>query len=169
MTSLVRNIDEKLYANASNALWWFFFILCSIIAQKYFSGLDFLIIGFIILLQEEDLKQILFLAPLLFFIQESISTFAFGSTLLWYFSAFALLIIGKLLFEVENFLFMFLYSSALSFVRIGIFAFMASLEEISYNSVTVADSSVLQALVMPLVWSLLIFTRPKRTEEPVVV
>ncbi len=161
------NKEEKLSTDLTNTLWWFFFIVFAVIAQKYFSGIDFLIIGFIILLQEEKLKQILILAPILFFLQESISTFAFGSTILWYFSAFALLIIGKLLFEVENFLFMFLYSSALSFMRIAIFEFMAQLEGMNYNITYVADTSVLQALVMPVAWTLLTFTRPKHFDEPV--
>ncbi len=149
-----------------NSIWWFVFILFAIIGQMLFSGLDFLIIGFIILLQEQDLKQFLIISPFLFFLHESISTFSFSSTILWYVATFALLIIARFIFEVENFLFMFLFSSALSFAQVGLLGFMAQLQGIDYHMNYVLDLSVLQALSMPVIWYALKFIRP-RFEEPV--
>ncbi len=149
-----------------NSIWWLIFILLAIIGQMLFAGLDFLIIGFIILLQEQDVKQLVIIAPILFFLHEGISTLSFGSTILWYVTAFTFLIIARFIFEVENFLFMFLFSSALCFAQVGLLAFMARLEGIDYHLNYVLDLSVLQALTMPVIWYLLKFIRPKQ-EEPV--
>ncbi len=151
-----------------NGMWWLVFMLLAIIGQMIFSGLDFLIIGFIILLQEQDLKQFLIIAPILFFLHEGISTFLFGSTILWYITAFTFLIIARFIFEVENFLFMFLFSSAICFAQVGLLGFMARLEGIDYHLNYVLDLSVLQALTMPIIWYILKLIRPKN-EEPVAI
>ncbi len=147
-----------------NGIWWLLFVIIAIIGQMLFAGLDFLIIGFILLLQEEDLKQCCIIAPFLFFLHESISTFAFGSTMLWYITAFVFLIIARFIFEVENFLFMFLFSSALCFAQVGLLGFMARLQGIDYHLNYVLDFAVLQALTMPIVWYLLKLIRPKQEE-----
>lgn len=145
-----------------NIVWWFLFFCFAIIGQSHFNEIDFLILGFILLLQEENVKQFFCVLPFLFLIHEGTSTFAFGSTLLWYIVIFALMIIGKCLFEVENFLFMFLFSSATAFSHIAVYILMARLQNIQYNLTELSDSSVLQALITPCLWYLLSFTRPKK-------
>ncbi len=150
-----------------NVLWWLIFITFAIIGQSIFEGIDFLIIGFIFLLQEEDLKQFLIIAPILFLIHEGMSTFYFGSTLLWYVATFLLLILGRCLLEIENFLFMFLFSSTLAFTHIIVFVLMASLQDIDYSIHNLLDDSVLQALIMPCIWYVLSFTRPQKSESVV--
>ncbi len=150
--------------NFINFLWWILYIIFAIFMQKNFPGLDILIIGFIILLQEEDLKQLLTIAPILFLIQESFSSFAFGSTLMWYMSAFLLIVISKWLFEVENFLFMFLFASALSLFQIFIYMLFARLQGIEYVAQDLMDRSVIQALVTPVIWWVITLLRPKKQE-----
>ncbi len=150
-----------------NAFWWCIFIIIATLLQKSFVGIDFYIIGFIILLQEEDYRQMLFVAPVLFLIQEGITTFSFGTTLMCYFSAIILIIMGRWLFEVENFLFMFLFSSALSFSYILIFMLFSRLQGIPYSQQELMDYNVIQALVMPLLWWIAVFLRPKRVESAI--
>ncbi len=151
-----------------NIVWWITFIVFALIIQKNFPTLDILIIGFIILLQEDDMKQFLCIAPILFLIQESLSSFFFGTTLLWYVSAFILIVLSRWLFEVENFLFMFLFSSALAIARIAIFMLFARLQSVLYFPEELMDTSVIQALVLPLVWWVLTFLRPKKVDLVIV-
>ncbi len=154
--------------NLYNSLWWIAFIIGAVLTQKNYPGLDFLILGFLILLQEEDLKQFFILSPILLLLQESVSTFPFGSYLMWYFSAIVLIFLSKWLFEVENFLFMFLFSSTLSFIHLGIFMLMSRLQGIDYNLENLMDISVIQALIMPLIWWVLVRLRPQQEETTII-
>ncbi len=151
-----------------NIIWWILFIIFALLMQNNFAHLDILIIGFIILLQEDDLKQILYIAPVLYLLQESLSSFAFGTTLLWYMAAFVLIVLSRWLFEVENFLFMFLFSSALAVARIGIYMLFARLQNLEYFSSELMDTSVVQALVMPIIWWFFSLLRPKKVDAVIV-
>lgn len=152
-----------------NVIWWLVFIFCAVTAQSIFVGFDFLIIGFVILLQEADIKQFSILAPIFLLIHEGMSTFPFGSIMLWYISAFGVMVLSNWLFETKNFLFMFLFSSILSFLYIGVYVLMSQLQGVEYFIPELMDNSVIQALIMPILWWLILLIRPSKVEDPVVL
>lgn len=142
-----------------NILWWFTFSCIAITLQAFMPGVDFLIPGFIVLLQERSIKQFLVVTSIFLILQEGMGTMAFGSVLLWYFTAVALFIIGKWLFEVESLAFILLLSIALSITRYAILLLFANLQDIYVNEARLFDYSVYQALLMPFLWNVASFTR----------
>ena len=50
--------------------WWAFFMACAIVLQAAVPGLDVLTVGLIILLQERDYKNMLWLLPVFILLQE---------------------------------------------------------------------------------------------------
>lgn len=142
-----------------NILWWFSFTFIAITLQSYVAGVDFLIPGFIVLLQERSIKQFLWVTGIFLILQEGMGTMAFGSVLLWYFSAVALFILGKWLFEVQSLAFILLLSIALSATRYAILVLFANLQDLYINESRLFDYSVYQALLMPFLWNIASFTR----------
>ncbi len=148
-----------------NFIWWLCFVLGALIGQKLFSGFDFLIVGFILLLQEEDLKQLAMVAPVLLLIQESISTFAFGSVLLWYVIAVVLTFVARWLFQTRTFFFILSFSTLLSFSQIGIYFIMKNLQGIDVHlSEHFIEFRIIQSLIIAVTWKLASSTRPKPVE-----
>ena len=64
-----------------NICWWFFFIAAAICLQALAPGLDVLAVGIIILLQERDYKNMLWLLPLFVLLQEGMGTRVFGGVI----------------------------------------------------------------------------------------
>ncbi len=147
-----------------NVAWWFLFIVCSIIATKFFPGIDFLVIGFIILLEEEDIKQLLIMTPLLLVIQESTTTLSFGSILLWYSCIYILVTVGRWLFVTRTILFMIPFCLIASVLQAMIFIFMVMLEgvKIDISLTSLIEKQLAQAIVMCFLWWGLMQIRPAK-------
>ena len=136
----------------ANVLWWLIFICLGVFLQAGFSGLDFLLPGLIIAIQERRAVQLIWVLLIFTVLQEGMGSMAFGSTLLWYMSTMILFYLGYSLFEVENFLFIFLLSGCLAAVHIGIMHLMAELQNLPLNNNRLIEESVYQALVTPFIW-----------------
>ena len=127
--------------------------------QGLTPGLDALAVGIIILLQERDYKNMLWLLPLFVLLQEGMGTRVFGGVIVWYAAIIVLFKLGRWLFEVENFIFIFLLSSCLGAAYYGVAWLMAPLQDIPFNVQDTLDKSLIQALFLPFAWRLLIATR----------
>ena len=138
--------------NWGNRIWWFMYICLGIFLQAGFSGLDFLLPGLIVAIQERKPVQLIWVLLIFTVLQEGMGSMAFGSTLIWYVSTSALFYLGYSLFEVENFLFIFLLSGCLAATHIGIMHGMAILQNLPLNFNRLIEESVFQALVTPFVW-----------------
>lgn len=136
----------------------------SICAQSLAPGLDVLVVGLIILLQEKDYRAMLWLLPLFCLLQEGIGTRPFGSALVWYASVIMLFNTGRWLFEARNFLFIFLLSACLGGVYFGISWLMAPLQNLEFNVADAIDKSLVQAIFMPFAWRMISAIRPAREE-----
>ncbi len=148
-----------------NFVWWLCFVLGALIAQKLFPGFDFLIVGFILLLQEEDLMQLAIVTPFLLLIQESISTFSFGTVLLWYVIAIVLTVLAKWLFQTRTFFFILTFSLLLSFSQTVVYFIMQGLDGTeSQLADHYLEFRIIQALIIALTYKLAIITRPKVVE-----
>lgn len=142
-----------------NTCWWLFFMAAAICLQALAPGLDVLAVGIIILLQERDYKNMLWLLPLFVLLQEGMGTRVFGGVIVWYAAIMVLFRLGRWLFEVENFVFIFLLSSCLGAAYYGVAWLMAPLQDIPFSVQDTLDKSLIQALFLPFAWRLLIATR----------
>lgn len=87
--------------------WWLCFMAGAIVLQAAVPGLDVLTVGLIIMLQERDYKNMLWLLPLFILLQEGMGTRPFGAVIVWYAAVVLMFKMGRWLFEVENFIFVF--------------------------------------------------------------
>ena len=95
-----------------NICWWIFFMATAVCLQALVPGLDVLAVGLIILLQERDYKNMLWLLPLFVLLQEGMGTREFGGSSSGTAAVIALFKLGRWLFEVENFISSFCFPPA---------------------------------------------------------
>lgn len=147
--------------------WWICFIIFSVCIQALAPGIDVLVVGIIILMQEKDYRAMLFLLPLFCFLQEGMGTTPFGTIMIWYAAVILLFIIGQWLFEASNFIFIFLLSACLGISYFGIFWVMTHLQGLSFDVGAAMDKSLAQAVFMPFAWWMLVTLKKmlKKTEE----
>ncbi|MDR1777542.1 MAG: hypothetical protein LBR31_06915 [Desulfovibrio sp.] len=142
-----------------NLIWWSLFIVTAIAVQALLPGLDVLVVGLLILLQERDYKNLLWLAPLFIFLQEGVGTRFFGSSMLLYTVTTLFLRMGQWLFEVESFFFIVLLSACLVAPYYALDWLMAPLQNISFDTDKTLEKCLLQALFLPFAWRILTLTR----------
>lgn len=142
-------------------LWWMAFALIAVAFQSCFPGLDALLVGEILLLQERDYKNALWVIPFFILLQEGLGTCAFGTSIILYATTFVLFRLGRWLFEVENFVFIFLLSTCIGIAYFGIFWLMAPLHDSTFESHEFMDICLIQALYIPLAWKILVLLRPR--------
>ena len=136
--------------------WWLAFLAVGVCVQALAPGLDGLAVGLIILLQERDYKNLAWLLPLFVLVQEGIGTRPFGAVIVWYAATIVLFRLGRWLFEVENFVFVFLLSACLGAAYYGVTWLMAPLQNLAFNVEDTLDKALMQALFMPFAWRLLV-------------
>ena len=142
-----------------NIAWWCCFLPLALIMQLFVPGVDMLIVGLIIMLQERNYKGLLWLLPLLVIVQEGIGSREFGGMVLWYVITVLLFLLGRWLFEVENLLFVFLLSACLGAAHWGLAYLLGSLQNTAFAPQLVLDESIIQALVIPILWRIAYMTR----------
>ena len=142
-----------------NVLWWLGFFYAGVCLQGFLPGLDALVIGLLLALQERKPLQIAWLLPVLVLVQEGSGSLDFGASILWYLAVVALFFMGHWLFEVENLLFMFLLSGCMGVAHMGIIRLMAALQYTPVDEATLLDESILQALFIPFAWRFAGMTR----------
>lgn len=151
--------------NWGNTAWWVSFICLAICIQALAPGIDVLVIGLIILLQEKDWRGMLWLLPLFCLLQEGIGTRPFGATIVWYAATIVAFHLGRWLFETRNFLFIFLLSACLGGVYYSIAWLMAPLQDMPFNVPDTLDKSIAQAIFMPFAWRMLTAIRKNPAED----
>lgn len=139
--------------------WWLCFLAVGVCIQALVPGLDVLAVGLIILLQERDYRNLVWLLPLFVLVQEGMGTRPFGAVIVWYAATIVLFRLGRWLFQVENFVFVFLLSACLGAAYYGVTWLMAPLQNLTFNVEDTLDKSLVQALFMPFAWRLLVAAR----------
>jgi hypothetical protein len=142
-----------------NAFWWGFFLVTAINLQRLLPGVDFLLTGFLLTLQERRYADLVWVLPMLIILQEGMGTREFGVVLLWYVAVAALFFLGRWLFDVENFLYIFLLSAGLAACYFTVAFLMSPLYAVPVDKHRLLDESVHLALLLPLSWKLAQFTR----------
>ena len=140
-------------------IWWLCFLAAAVGIQAWIPGLDVMTVGLIILLQERDYKNMLWLLPLFILLQEGMGTRVFGGVIVWYMAVIVLFRMGRWLFEAENFLFIFLLSACLGAAYFAVAWLMAPLQDLPFTFQDTLDKSLIQAIFIPVAWKLLVATR----------
>lgn len=142
-----------------NIVWWGLFCVIGIALQQALPGVDVLIIGLILALQEGNPIQAAWVSLVIMLLQEGAGSLAFGATLLWYVVVIVLFFLGHWLFETENFLFVFLLSACIGAGHFVVVWLMCSLQYIPVEVEALLDESILQALFIPFAWRFAVMTR----------
>lgn len=140
--------------NPRNVIWWCLFLPLALVVQTLLPGVDAMIAGLILMLQERDYKNILWLAPVLIIVQEGIGSREFGGAVLWYSMAIGLFLMARWLFEVESTIFVFLLSACLGMGHFALAYVLAPLQDLTVDLQVMADESIVQALFIPIAWRL---------------
>lgn len=140
-------------------LWWMAFFAVGICLQRMIPGIDVLAAGLLVVLQERGGWRIFWVALAIMLVQEGMGTLDFGAGLIWCPALIGFFFIGQWLFETRNMLFVFLLSACLGATHFGVTLLMARLQYIAADLPTLLDESVLQAVVIPVVWKFASLTR----------
>lgn len=151
--------------NWRNAVFWICFIIFAICVQAFAPGLDVLVVGLIILLQEEDYRGMIWLLPLFVLLQEGMGTRPFGAIIIWYAAVIMLFKLGRWLFNTKNFVFIFILSACLGGTYFAIAWLMAPLQNLAFNVSDTLDKSLVQAVFLPFAWYALSSMRNNHTDE----
>lgn len=135
-----------------NVAWWTAFFAVGICVQRVMPGTDILVAGLLVALQERRGWQIFWIALLLIILQEGMGTLEFGASLLWYPLTVCLFFIGRWLFETRNVLFVLLLSVGIGAAHLGVVLLISRLQYIAVDLPVLLDESLVQALLIPVVW-----------------
>jgi uncharacterized membrane protein len=146
-------------------LWWATYITGALIVQQSLPGVDALMPGFLLSLQEKRLQQSAVLCVLFLFIQEGSGSLHFGTGLLWYGGQVVFFLLSRRFFVDDNFLFVFLLSIAFGLYHGLLTGFMCLVQKVPVDLLSLAQKSLLQAAIIPLIWGIAYFVRPKTGEQ----
>ncbi len=145
--------------NFAALLWWICFFIIAIITQSLIVGLDALVIGLVIALQERRYKDLLWILPMFIILQEGIGSRDFGGMILWYAMIIIVFIIGRWLFEVQNVLFVLLMAICLGCLNFLLVYILAPLQDLVVDIQFLTRESIYQAVFVPFAWWIASITR----------
>lgn len=143
-------------------LWWAAFIAGGLIVQRAVPGVDALTPGFLLSMQEKRPWQSAWLFVLFVLIQEGAGNMSFGSALLWYGGQIVFFRLGLRIFVADDPLFLLILSLGLSIYRAALTMFMCLVQEIPIDTVVLVQDCLIQAVTIPIVWTIAYLTRPQR-------
>lgn len=152
--------------NLLRLLWWTAYIAAALILQQQIPGVDALAPGFLISLQDGKKWQSFWLFLLFALIQEGAGSLGFGSALLWYGGQVVLFRLAGRLFVADNIIFVLMLSVGLGAYRWLITWFMCVVQKVPVEYTLLAQESLLQALLIPVLWGIACLLRPKKIFQP---
>lgn len=144
-----------------NVLWWFLYFVLAVWVQLHFPGVDAMLPGLLISLQEKRWQQTAWVALSCILLQEGTGTLAFGGTLLWYGGMFLLFMGGRWFFVTNSLFFVVLLSGALGVLNILVLLALTSLQKLAFSIEPALEQSLAQAMLIPPLWGLAVLTRKK--------
>ena len=145
-----------------NLLWWIVYIVVAVWLQKFIPGLDALVPGLIVCLQEKNRQQTVLFLLFCIIMQEGTGTLPFGASIIWYGFVFACFHIGGRFFMAGNQGFVFLLSVALAAGRGVLFMGMGELQQLPLDTQSLVPQCLGQAFFTPIIWLLAGMSRRKR-------
>ena len=133
-------------------VYWCFFIIVALFIQFFIPGVDIMLVGLLIIIPERKILQTILLFCIFIILQEATGILTFGLLLLEYSVLILSFFIGRTIFAVGTFSFVFLLSLFISFVYFVLIQIFGALQGIYVSPTSVMYDSILQALLVPLVW-----------------
>ena len=137
-----------------NVVWWVLFLTVGIWLQMVLPGVDMLLPGLILAIQERRPMQLIGVFLVTVLIQEGLGTLAFGACVLWYLSVTLLVIIGHWLFSTRSLFFVILLGLAAGVTRYAVTQLMVSLQNATLDNAVLLEECGMQAVVIPVFWKL---------------
>ncbi|ACV69504.1 hypothetical protein [Desulfohalobium retbaense] len=138
-------------------LWWLLFTVVGIWLQHFLPGVDLLVPGLIVCLQEDGPAPALWLSAPWILIQEGTGSLHFGVGVLWYAGLWVLFYAGRLLLESRSGVFVILFaffSGCYHFFLVQIFSRLQGLE---VPLALQMQDSLRHIFLFPLVWLVVSF------------
>ncbi len=135
-----------------NLVWWGTFFVTALTLQTFMPGIDLLVVGVLLCLQEKNWKQFGWVILVSLLIREGSGSMDFGGGIVWYIAVILSFFVGHWLFETENYLFMMLLGVCLGSAHFFVVQLMGSLQYFSINIGTLLDESMVQAILIPIAW-----------------
>ena len=135
-----------------NIFWWVIFLILGLLIQLLLPGVDILLVGLIIALQEQKRVQLFWIFLIVMLLQEGTGTLAFGSSILSYSLVVLIFYMGKAFLEQNSMLFVLLVAVS---AGVGHYVFtqtMASLQGLSLPFTRLLMESTIQTLLLPPLW-----------------
>jgi hypothetical protein len=142
-----------------NLIWWVLYIVAALWLQKFVPGLDALVPGLIICLQERNRQQSILFLLICVILQEGCGTLPFGASIIWYGLVFSFFYVGGWFFVAENQFFILILSVALGLGRLFIIFSMGALQPLPLDTQALVWQSVVQAAFTPAIWALSGYSR----------
>lgn len=142
-------------------LWWAIYIVGALIVQQNLPGVDALVPGFLLSLQERKNWQSFWLFCAFVLIQEGAGSLTFGSAVLWYGGQICLFRLSQRFFMAENVIFVLILSAGLGAYHFFLTWLMCAVANLPLEYSLLIRESVIQAAVIPAIWELAYFTRPR--------
>lgn len=149
-------------ANLLALFWWGTYTIIAIWAQKLVPGVDFLVPGLVLSMQERPGWRTFVLVCFWVLLQEGMGNMAFGYAIMWYGLLALFYLLGQWLFEARSFLFMCLLGLGLGVLHPLLIYSLAILQGISWPVGPTIWEGVAQALTFPAVWLVAKRFLPKR-------
>lgn len=143
-------------------LWWATYIAGALIVQQNMPGVDALVPGFLLSLQEKKFWQSFWLFCIFVLIQEGSGSLTFGSAILWYGGQICLFHLSQRFFVAENIVFVLMLSASLGAYHFLLTWLMCSVEKLPLEGLLLARESLIQAAVIPVIWGAAYFMRPRK-------
>lgn len=137
-----------------NVVWWVLFLAVGVWLQMVLPGVDMLLPGLILAIQERRPMQLIGVFLVTVLIQEGLGTLAFGACVLWYLSVTLLVIIGHWLFSTRSLFFVILLGLAAGVTRYAVTQLMVSLQNATLDNAVLLEECAMQAVVIPVFWKL---------------
>ena len=146
---------------SARILWWTAYIIGALIVQQNIPGVDALVPGFLLALQEGKTRQSVWLFCIFVLIQEGAGSLTFGSAVLWYSGQVWLFRVSQSFFIAESMLFVFMLSAILGAYHFLLTWLMCAVQNLPVQFMLLARESMIQAAIIPLIWGLAYFIRPR--------
>jgi len=144
-----------------NLIWWIAYTAVGIYLQCIIEGVDFLLPGLLIALQENNKTQLCWLVVIYIFIQEGLGSLDFGGMALWYISILSIASYIYKIFHYRMILYLPVISLFASISHYFIIMYLCLLQNIALNTSLLIQDCIMQALILPIMWIITLLLRRK--------
>jgi hypothetical protein len=137
------------------------YFIAGVWLQLRFPGVDALLPGLLIALQEKRWQQIAWVGFFCVLIQEGAGSLEFGASVLWYGGLILLFLGGRWFFVVNSLFFVVLLSGAMGVYTVVVMMSLASLQELAFPFTRLLEQGIAQAMIIPPLWGIAVMMRKK--------